>query len=855
MAAHIRARDWSATSLGPISGWNQALRTALRLLLTSGHPMFVFWGRERLCFYNDAYARLLGPERHPHALGQPGRAVWDEIWPVIGPQIEQVMSGGPPTWFEDQLVPITRHGRREDVWWTYGYAPLDDATAPHGVGGTLVICNDVTAAHLDRDALRNAQARTEFALAAADTVGTWDWDIQADLVRADARFARLFGVDVTRAAAGAPIAAFTQNIHPEDSGRAGAAIEAAVRTGEDFVAEYRLLQADGSVRWVAARGRCLHAPDGTPVRFPGVCIDITDRKNAECKSRALLALDARLRGLENPAELAYAAAETLGLTLGVSRAGYGTIDPQTETITIERDWNAPGIKSIAGVLKFRDYGSYIDDLKRGDTVIVADAFADPRTAFTADALKAISAAAFINMPVTEHQGLVALLYLNHAEPRAWPEEELAFIHEVAQRTRMAIARRMAEADLRHLAASLETQVAARTKELMEAEAALRQSQKMEAVGQLTGGLAHDFNNLLTGITGSLELLQARLVQGRLGGRDAERYVAAAQGAARRAAALTHRLLAFSRRQTLDPKPTNVNRLIAGMEELIRRTMGPSVTVEVAAAGGLWTTLVDPHQLENALLNLTINARDAMPHGGKLTIETANKWLDTRAARERDLSPGQYVALSVTDSGTGMTQDVINHAFDPFFTTKPIGQGTGLGLSMIYGFVRQSGGHVRIYSEVGQGTTLSLYLPRHNASAAEAAEAIPPFIEAPRAGHNETVLVVDDEPTVRMLVTEVLQELGYHALEASDGAAGLRILQTEHRIDLLVTDVGLPGGMNGRQLADAARAVRPALRVLFITGYAENAVLSHGHLDAGMHVLTKPFAMEALATRIRELIVA
>ena len=381
------------------------------------------------------------------------------------------------------------------------------------------------------------------------------------------------------------------------------------------------------------------------------------------------------------------------------------------------------------------------------------------------------------------------------------------------------------------------------------EEQLRQAQKMEAVGQLTGGIAHDFNNLLAGISGSLELLQTRVAQGRIG--DLERYLGAAQGAAKRAAALTHRLLAFSRRQTLDPKPTDVNRLVAGMEELVRRTVGPEVAVEVVAAGGLWATLVDPNQLENALLNLCINARDAMPGGGQLTIETGNKWLDERGARERDLTPGQYVSLCVSDNGAGMAPEVIARAFDPFFTTKPIGMGTGLGLSMVYGFTRQSGGQARIYSEPGQGTMVCLYLPRHHGEA-DMAEGSGERAEAPRAEQGETVLVVDDEPTVRMLVTEVLGDLGYIAVEAADGLAGLKVLQSNARIDLLVTDVGLPG-MNGRQLADAARERRPGLKVLFITGYAENAVLSHGHLDPGMHVLTKPFAMDALAGRIKELI--
>lgn len=386
--------------------------------------------------------------------------------------------------------------------------------------------------------------------------------------------------------------------------------------------------------------------------------------------------------------------------------------------------------------------------------------------------------------------------------------------------------------------------------LRQAEEALRHSQKMEAVGQLTGGIAHDFNNLLTGIIGSLELLQTRLRQGRVG--EVDKYVTTAQGAAKRAAALTHRLLAFSRRQTLDPKPADLNRVVIGMEELIRRTVGPQIALEVVTAGGLWPTLVDSSQLESALLNLCINARDAMPDGGRITIETANKWLDGHAAEERDVQAGQYVLLSVTDTGTGMAPDVIEHAFDPFFTTKPIGQGTGLGLSMVYGFVRQSGGQVRIDSEVGRGTTLCLYLPRHYGKETEQ----PVFAAAntePRAKTDQTVMVVDDEPSVRMLAVDALEELGFNVLEAADGATALKMLQSEPGVDLLITDVGLPGGMNGRQLADAARATRPALKVLFITGYAENAIISNGQLAPDMQVLTKPFVVETLANRVLAMI--
>ena len=449
---------------------------------------------------------------------------------------------------------------------------------------------------------------------------------------------------------------------------------------------------------------------------------------------------------------------------------------------------------------------------------------------------------FVYQPIRDGAGTVIGLFTEGADVTERVRAETA-LRDANEQLEVRVTERTAE-----LQNALD-QLHAEGLERQRAEEALRQSQKMEAVGQLTGGLAHDFNNLLTGILGSLELLQARIAQGRIN--DLERYIITAQGASKRAAALTHRLLAFSRRQTLDPKLTDVNRLVSGMEELIRRTVGPAIMVEVIAAGGLWTTLVDGPQLENALLNLCINARDAMPDGGRITIETGNKWLDQRAAHERELMPGQFVTLCVSDTGTGMTPEVIRRAFDPFYTTKPIGMGTGLGLSMVYGFARQSGGQVRIYSEPGQGAMICIYLPRHHGNVEET-EILAKLSEAPRPGHSKTVLVVDDEPTVRLLVTEVLEDLGYTAIEVADGPAGLKVMQSDARLDLLITDVGLPG-MNGRQVADAARQVRPGLKVLFITGYAENAVIANGQLEPGMQVMTKPFAMEALAIRIKDLI--
>lgn len=445
-------------------------------------------------------------------------------------------------------------------------------------------------------------------------------------------------------------------------------------------------------------------------------------------------------------------------------------------------------------------------------------------------------------PIRFEQELVATgRHLELSSFRIEPPE----LKQVAVLFQDVTARKRAEAELRGLNETLESRIAQALAERERTEEALRQAQKMEAVGQLTGGLAHDFNNLLAGISGAFEMIGARLAQGRTA--EVERYLAAGQGAARRAAALTHRLLAFSRRQTLAPRSMVVNRLLPDFVELVRRTVGPSIEVENIAAVGLWPTLVDANQLENALLNLCINARDAMPDGGKIMIETSNRWLDARTAREHGLDVGQYVSVSVSDTGTGIDKATLERVFDPFFTTKPIGQGTGLGLSMVYGFARQSNGHVRIHSEVGRGTTVCLYLPRHLGE--EEIEEPPPSSEPGQAQADKTVLVVDDEPTVRMLVVDALSELGYDCLEAPDGAAGLRILQSGRLVDLLITDVGLPAGLNGRQVADGARAILPSLKVLFITGYAENAVLNYGHIEPGMEVLTKPFAIGDLTGRV------
>jgi PAS domain S-box-containing protein len=649
MGALMRAHDWSASPLGKPETWPQSLRTAVRILLNTNHPMFIWWGEELIQFYNDAYRQTMGPERHPSALGQRGRECWAEIWHIIGPQIEQVMRGGGATWHENQLMPVTRHGALEQVYWTYGFSPIDEDDS---IGGVLVVCRDVTKDYLAAVELRERSRIwnvTQDLLVIVDRNGVWR--------TVNPAWTRTFGWS------DAELLNRTSEWleHPDDGGLTRMDVGHLIQGNLTVRFESRFRHKDGSYRWLSWTG----VPDQD--RIFAVARDVTAEKAA-------------------------------------------------------------------------------------------------------------------------------------------------------------------------------------TERLKATEEALRQSQKMEAVGQLTGGIAHDFNNLLTGIVGSLDLLQTRLNQGRAD--NAARYIDAAMTSANRAAALTHRLLAFARRQPLVPKGVDVNQLMLSLEDLLRRTIGETIELKIAAADDLWCTLCDPNQLDSALLNLAINARDAMPEGGKLTIATSNARLDSVTADTPALSPGDYVCIEVTDSGVGMSAEVAARAFDPFFTTKPIGQGTGLGLSMIYGFARQSNGHATIDSRLGQGTSIRLYLPRHHGGVAA-----PLGIAAKAAEHaftGETVLVVEDEPIVRGVILEMLQDQGFRTLEAVDGPSGLRILRTSTRIDLLVTDVGLPG-ISGRQLADQAREYRPGLKVLFMTGYAESAAISQGFLQAGMEMITKPFELDNLSRKIRSMI--
>jgi PAS domain S-box-containing protein len=797
MGELMRAHNWAATPVGAPENWPHVLRTAVRLVLTTRQPMFIWWGPDLIQFYNDAYRKTMIPERPLSALGRPGRECWAEIWPIIGPQIEQVMSGGEATWHEDQLVPVTRHGRREDLWWTYGFSPIDDPSAPNGVGGVLGICNDVTQEHRAREALRKVEVRTRLALSSADIVGTWDWDVTADRVYADARFARLYGVDPLRAEAGAPLAEFTRNIHEDDRERVEQAIATALDSGDDFSAEYRLVLADRSKRWVAARGRVTKLAEQSALHFAGVTIDVTERRQIEAQLRELNA-DLERRVVEP--------AQARSLTWQLSPDLLGALNSKGYFETSNPAWKAVLGWSEAEVARMSIFELlHPEDLEH------------TRAGFELTQV-----------------GQAALRFANRYRCKdgsyrwiSWvgiPEEGYVYCTG-----RDITAERAAEI------------------ELADAQEALRHSQKMETIGHLTGGIAHDFNNLLTGIIGALDMVSRRMAAGRSD--DMQRFLDAASASAHRAGTLTHRLLAFGRRQPLDARPNDVNRLVASMEDLLCRTLGENIRLQSKLATDLWTAFVDANQLESALLNLAINARDAMPHGGQLKIETANAALETAyTSLHEDLKPGDYVLVSVSDTGTGMPPDVLARAIDPFFTTKPVGEGTGLGLSMIYGFARQSNGHLRIDSDVGQGTMVGLYIPRafHDAVDQEV-----PVVDIPR-GKGETILVVEDDTTVRMIISAVLEELGYDVILASDARPAIPLLKSDRRIDLMVSDVVLPH-INGRKLAEIARASRPDLKVLFVTGYAEHATSRADFLDVGMDMLTKPFALDAFGAKVRAMI--
>ena len=813
--SEIDGFDWSTTPLGPRAHWPASLEAIYSMMLGSPLSMCATWGAEQTMLYNAAYAPLLA-KRHPAAIGQPISEVWPEIWSDIGPLIDRVLAGESVRFVDMHLV-MTRNGYDEDTWWSFAYSPIRDGARVQGI---LNIANEATSgviAARERDAAelelraRNISLEQEVVAReeAANRFSTLIEHLPVGVCLLAASGQPLVSNPVFRRfLPDYPLPSRGLN-HAREQWR-GYDAQGRLLTPENYPStrafrgelvvpgdEFLLLKDDGREVWVAISAVPLTDNAGEQAGIILVLDDIDERK------RMMIDLERQVAERSQDRNAMWTLSSDIML-----RCTFDGVITATN----------PAWTAVLGWREHELIGSNLFDFIHPDDM-----------AHTAAGAQELA------------EGIGHQRFDNRYRHRDGSYRWISWSTRPHENLINAVGRDVTR-DKEQMA------------ELEAMQNALRQSQKMEAVGQLTGGLAHDFNNLLAGISGALQLMQMRMQQGRF--QDFERYITTALGASRRAAALTHRLLAFSRQQTLTPKATKVNRLVADMQELIQRTVGPAIPIEVVCVANAWTALVDASQLENALLNLCINARDAMPDGGRITIETANKWVDERTARQQSMAEGQYLSLCVSDTGTGMSPEVIARAFEPFFTTKPIGQGTGLGLSMIYGFAQQSGGQVRIYSEVGQGTTVCVYLPRHYGDSVEESDngaGAAGIAEVKQSGQVATVLIVDDEPTVRMLVIDILQDLGFAWIEAADSATGLKILQSDARVDLLISDVGLPGGMNGRQMADAGRVKRPELQVLFITGYAENAVLNNGYLEPGMAVLTKPFSMDTMAERIRAMI--
>ncbi|MEO6801397.1 MAG: PAS domain-containing protein [Rhodanobacter sp.] len=806
MGELMRRHDWRSSAMGEPAQWPDALKSVVSLMLASRFPMFLLWGDQHLCLYNDGYIALLG-KRHPAALGQPFQSTWPEIWASIHPFILSAYADD-SLYVESLPFRVERNQFQEEASFTFSYSPLRELDGT--IRGVFCACMETTEQLRAEAKLRESEGRWRglfnnmqegFFLAEAirDDSGRM---VDFRFLDMNPGFEQQSGILATEAI-GRPLRKVLPGIQEE-------LLEAyadVVNTGEPRHFEVHIPVAGN--RWFEVRARRTETD-----HFAVLFLDITARRGVET---ALRKSEATFRGL----------AQAMPNQVWTATAD-GMIDWVNER-TLEY-WGAD-----ADVLMGEGWARMVhpDDL-------------DSAARHWAQAIhsKTVYQTEF---RLRRGDGSYRW-HLGRAMPI--PDEHGAIEHWIGTNTDIED-QKCNEHELSRLNESLESRVAQRSAELELANEALRQAQKMEAVGQLTGGIAHDFNNLLTGVIGGVDMLRTRLAQGRHD--DIERYVDAVANSAQRAATLTHRLLAFSRRQPLKPEVVDVNARIQSLRELFDRTLGPLISLDIIAAGDLWPTLCDANQLESTLLNLVINARDAMHEGGLLGIETANYAITPEeAATEPDLETGDYVRVCVADDGEGMTAEIASKVFEPFFTTKAIGEGTGLGLSMSYGFAKQSHGHIRVESEPGKGTRVLLYLPRYSgARLVQTSETVLPQL-ATMSSTTQTVLVVEDEPVIRELILEVLQEQGWHCLQAADGNAALTLVQSHAEIDLMITDVGLPG-LNGRLLAEQARRELPALRVLFITGYAENSIFDITDSDKRMEMLPKPFGVDELLRAVHGLL--
>ncbi|MCI9878821.1 PAS domain-containing protein [Methylobacterium goesingense] len=965
--------DWAGTPLGPPEAWPPALRNTLALMLACPRPMFLAWGPDLLCFYNDPYRPILG-YRLPHALGRPFREVWGSIWDEIGPLVEATLAGESRT-LTDMKLDLARAGRAEESWWSFTYSPVyDDAGA---VNGLFCVTAETTDRVLGEAALRESEdhyrhavelnpqvpwtcdpagnitsyatrwlsltgqapgeplgdgwtravhsedlprtlavfgaclasgepvdvdyrirlatgehrwmrarayprraedgtilrwygvvedihdrKRAEMRLqrreeqlrlaTEAAEVGTWDLDPVADTLIWSDRTKAMFGLPPETPVT---LGDFEAGLHPEDLAATRAAfasaLDPALRASYDV--EYRTVgRHDGVVRWVAAKGRGVFDETGRCVRALGTVIDITARKAAEGHLLFQIALGDRLRRAATPLEITMIAAASLGAHLGAGRAGYGHLRSGGEVVAVERDWSDGRMASLAGEARVIEaFGpALVAELRQGRTLVVADCRTDPRTAQAGfqDTWDSIGTRALIVAPMMrgEESGVVSLggvFYVHAAEPRHWTDAEVRLTTEVAARTWSAHAQAEAEAALRELNATLEERVAGRTAELEQTHEALRQAQKMEAVGQLTGGVAHDFNNLLTIIRSSVDFLRRPdLPEARR-----SRYLDAVSETVDRAARLTGQLLAFARRQALKPEVFDVRARLVRVAELLETVAGARIRIVTELPDETCHIRADLGQFETALINMAVNARDAMEERGTLTIR-----LECRASlphpRKPGGSAGRFAAISLTDTGSGIPADHLDRIFEPFFTTKAVGKGTGLGLSQVFGFAKQSGGDIAVTSTVGAGTTFTLYLP---AVAAHRSAPTVSAVERPAvSGHGLRVLLVEDNLEVGRFARQILEDFGYLPIWHTDAESALADIEgAAAPFDIVVSDVVMPG-MGGVALAQELRRRRPDLPVLLASGYSHILAQEDAH---GFELLHKPYSAEQLGQMINRIV--
>lgn len=914
--------DWSTTPLGAIDTWPTAMRTIVDMLLAVPIAIATLWGQQGIMIYNASYAAIAG-SRHPELFGMPVTAAWPEIADFNQTILDQIFAGKSLT-YQKQPFLLQRNGRTEQTWFDLSYSPIFGQNGE--ILGVMALVVEITAQVLAEQQRHRAEERFQLALDAGLLIGTWDWDIVTDRCIVDPRFAEYFSLDPTLASQGVSVETMLEAIHPDDQATIAQLIQSAIHSGQSYRAEYRVLHRDGDYRWVEANGFCIFE-DNQPQRFPGVLIDITERKRREA---ALEHSEARLRAMFDtlPVGLVFAETPTGRITDGNAHVeqilrhpvlpspateAYGewiAYDEHNQLVPIEEYPLAIAVKT--GQVSERDFhyqrgdgtrawikviGGPVRDLDNtitGGLITIIDIDREKRTEKQLQALNNdLEGLVAQRTRERDRIWLVSQDLLGIADPAGnwlainpawqrtlgWDDSDILgrtsewLEHpDDHERTRQEVAKlasgiptsyfenrfrgRDGEYHWLSWTAVLDngylycvardiSNEKQRQAEIERMQTQLRQSQKMEAIGQLTGGIAHDFNNILTSILGGLDLLQRRINVGRFD--TIERYINSAIKSAKRAAALTQRLLAFSRQQALDVQPININSLIQSLDDLLQRSLGEQIQVATNLSDDVWRVRTDANQLENALLNLAINARDAMPYGGILTISTSN--IDAQQANQRQFDSQEYVLIEVIDTGTGMSSEVIERAFDPFFTTKPLGQGTGLGLSMIYGFIKQIGGHIQIESQLEQGTSVKLYLPRDQSGlehgfAAESAQA--------RSIEGATILVVEDDEAVRMVLIDVLGELGYHTLEAEDASSAMAFFEQATPIDLVISDIGLPK-TDGYDLALQIRQRYPTLPILLVSGYTDRAAVRSGQLEAHMELLSKPFEITDLANKIHDLL--